>query len=603
MAQPLRSLVFAESTLAEIRARLSVVELISEYVQLKKSGQGFQGLCPFHKEKTPSFHVHPLKNCYHCFGCHKGGNIFTFLCEIEGLTFPESVKRLAKRTGVPIEETRRNAPEKKTSANQTRLFAAQEWAAKYFHYLLMETPAQQSAREYVASRGLTEATLKRFRVGVAPKGWNTLLKLMAARGYTLQELVESGLVVAKESSPEGGYDRFRERLIFPITDSDGNTLGFGARQLNSEPNQPKYINSPESPLFSKRKILYGLFENQRGIRVRGEAILVEGYMDVVALFQCGVDNAVATMGTAVTEEHCQQLKSLCKRVVTVFDSDAAGNDAWHRSVHLFLQYGLFAKDLTLPPGKDPDEFVLEKGADALYQLCDKAPRQITKLLKEIAANGAMSEEQTAREIETFTPILLASRKLADRATLWDDISLVLKISLESLQSIVEVAVNRPGFQTHSTFTPMPAPRKEAPRQRLLPVETEYLQAALRQPVLFLESSRAWEGGIRDARMTRWLKELSQATDVNDFETRAQSLLEGETQPEVLALASAALIQGSDDPKVSDRSLFDAVWRRVQQRQREAEIKALSLQVRLSQRLGDAGAEIRLLERLRELRNQ
>lgn len=393
--------MFSENTLNSIRERMSIVELVGEYVQLKKSGQGYMGLCPFHNEKTPSFHVHAVKQCFHCFGCHKGGNIFTFLSAIEGLSFPDSVQRLAKRTGVTIETTqyRRDAP--KPEPLNERLLSAQEWAAKYFHYLLTEVPEFRPTQDYLKSRGLTEKTIKKFRIGVAPKGWNTLLTLMQNRKFSFPELVQSGLVIQKEGTTHG-YDRFRERLMFPITDAEGNVIGFGARQLKDEPNQPKYINSPESPLFSKRKTLYGLFENQRGIRLKGEAVIVEGYMDVVGLYERGVENAVATMGTALTEEHAFQLKALTRRVVTVFDPDSAGSDAWHRSVHLFMTCGLFAKDLSLPDGKDPDEFIVAEGAEKFYKLCEKSPRQITKLLKEIAEKGPLSEEESAKLLSDST---------------------------------------------------------------------------------------------------------------------------------------------------------------------------------------------------------
>ncbi len=589
--------MFTEGTLAEIRQRLNIVDLVGEYVQLKKSGQGFQGLCPFHGEKTPSFHVHPLKQCFHCFGCHKGGNVFTFLCAIEALSFPDAVQRLAKRTGVTIEETKnfRATRKREPDASTKKLFEIQEWAAKYFHYLLTEIKEHSYALDYVKSRGLSDQTIKKFRIGVSPKGWNTLITQMTKRGYTLKELVQAGLVIEKEGSPTGGYDRFRQRLMFPILDLEGNVLAFGGRQLTQEENQPKYINSPESPLFSKRKVLYGLYENQRGIRLRGEAVIVEGYMDVVGLFESGVQNAIATMGTAMTEEHCDQLRGISRRVVTVFDPDSAGKDAWHRSVHLFLSSAIFAKDLTLPDEQDPDEFALSKGAEKFYELCEKAPRQITKLLKEIASQGPLSEEQKAKVLSDLAPILLASRRLPERATLWDDISLVLKVSIPMLK---ELAEGNPGREAR------PAPR---PPERLVipakpvtyhPRELEFFQAALYHPLQFLEFPlEKWKGVLKEQKLAAWLEKLADSKTLEGFEAALQELLLQESDPQLTALSSQALMGQAPEGVFP----FEPISQRITNLKKEQDIKSLTAQIRLAQRLGDTQEELRLLEQQTKLR--
>jgi len=595
--------MFSENTLAEIRLRLNIVDLIGEYVQLKKAGQGFQGLCPFHGEKTPSFHVHPLKQCFHCFGCHKGGNIFTFLSAIEGLNFPETVQRLAKRTGVTIEEVKGGwrPTKREPDASTKRLFAAHEWAAKYFHYLLTETKEHAYALDYIKSRGLTQKTIDRFNIGVSPKGWHTLLSQMVKRGFTLAELIQAGLVIEKQGSPTGGYDRFRQRLMFPILDLEGNVLGFGGRQLVAEENQPKYINSPESPLFSKRKVLYGLFENQRGIRLSGEAVIVEGYMDVVGLHESGVQNAIATMGTAMTEDHCHQLRGITRRVVTVFDPDKAGKDAWHRSVHFFLTSGIFAKDLTLPDGQDPDEFALKEGAEKFQALCEKAPRQITKLLKEIAARGPLSEEQSAKVLSDLTPILVASRRLPERATLWDDISLVLKISVPSLRALAEggpQAPKAPEAPAKPQGRPEPVRRGNfVPTPKYPPLEFEFFQAALNHPLEFLEFPREqWKGVLKNEKLNGWLEKLAE-TGISGFEASLQELLLMESDPQLTALASQTLVGEAREGTLP----FDAVSRRISKLKKEQEIKALTAQIKLAQRMGDAPEELRLLEMQRGLR--
>jgi DNA primase len=457
---------FPDHILEEIRTRLNLVDLISEYVQLKKTGNGFQGLCPFHSEKSPSFHVHSEKQIFHCFGCHKGGNAFTFLMAVEGLNFPETVKKLADKTGVelPKNPAALPAPTRPPSVveEENRLLSANEWAAKYFNYLLVEGK-DRKPYEYLKGRGISDKTIERFNIGVAPSGWNTLIQLLMKRGYTFNEIAKAGLAVVKDDSPNGGYDRFRSRLMFPIANRDGQVVGFGARLLEDDPKQPKYLNSAESSLFSKRNILYGLHENQRGIRLKNEAVIVEGYMDVVGLSEAGVQNAVATMGTAFTEEHCLLLRGLTRKVVTVFDPDKAGTEASRRSVHIFLNAGIFAKDLILPEGKDPDEYVLAHGAESFFELCERAPRQVTKLLKEVAAEGPLSEEQRTQWLERLTPVLVASRRLPDRALLWDNLSLVLQLSLETLQAVAEGAGARqqalkPSVALRNPNAPNPASR-------------------------------------------------------------------------------------------------------------------------------------------------
>jgi DNA primase len=608
--------LFSETELNRIRDAIDLVELIGEYVALKKAGQGYVGLCPFHGEKTPSFHVHPAKQIFHCFGCQKGGNLFSFLCAVEGLPFPEAVQKLAKRAGITLEESsnRKYKPAPQPPKNE-RVTTALEWAAKYFHYLLNEVPEYRSVKQYVLGRGLSQASIDKFRIGVSPRGWNTLMDLMMKRQFTWNELVEAGLVVAKEESPKKGYDRFRERLMFPIRNAEGSVIAFGARLLDDEKkDQPKYINSPESPLFSKRQTFYGIHENQRGIRLRGETIIVEGYMDVIGLYEKGVNNALATMGTALTEEHCSLLKGLTQRVVTVFDPDEGGQEASRRSIHLFLSHGIFAKDLALPPNTDPDEFIQKEGAETFYSLCERAPRQITKLLKDIASQGPLSEQETARLLEELTPILVASRRLPDRALLWDNISLILKISMEALKELSEGALAR---QTpKAAAQPQPAahkvfPKRSAPPKTptLDPLDLEFLRAAVRAPKSFLAlPAQSWQAGIKEPRIRVWLLRLAEAHESEQWASVLQDLALNEGDETLQGLATAQLMKPSEGtnlvategaaPAVEIEPLFE----RLQQRQKEVEIKSLSAQVRLTERLGNDEEGMRLLERLKALRS-
>lgn len=594
--------MISDHTLNQIRDRLNLVDIVGEYVTLKKSGTGFTGLCPFHNEKTPSFHVHPLKQVFKCFGCQKGGNLFTFYSTIEGLPFPEAVEELAKRAGVQLEKTEvRRKEVKPVDVGQLRLIEVNEWAAKYFNHLLTTQKEYQFAQEYLKKRGITEKTIETFQIGVAPKGWNTLRDLMLKRKFRMSELVAAGLVIPKDNNPNDGYDRFRERLMFPIRNAEGKCVGFGARLLRDEENQPKYLNTSESPLFAKRQILYGLFQNARGIRLREEALIVEGYMDVVGLHQAGVNNAVATMGTALTEEHCHQLKSLTRKVVTIFDPDKAGRDAWHRSIHTLIGAGIFAKDLSLPNGQDPDEYVLEHGAESFHELCAKAPRQVNKLLKEIALRGTMNAQESAKALEELTPLLVASRRLPDRAQLWDDISLVLKVSLEALKEVAESAYRNTRPKEATPPSAKPASRGpiqipvKAPKPH--PMDVELFQAAVGYPELFRQMApEEWSAIVRDDRLRQWLEKL---VANENFDETLELLVQTETSPWLLEPASARLM--GERPQKKGEPLIEALRARLKELRKKKEIAALTTQVKLGQRLGDEEAQLKLLARLRELR--
>jgi len=354
-----------EATLQEIRDRVNIVEVVSAYVALKRAGRNHVGLCPFHPEKTPSFTVSEERGLFHCFGCGTGGSVFTFLMRLEGLDFRQAVEALARRAGIELPAPTADPPGARSRQQWLRL---NEWAAERFQrWLWNEWGAR--ARQYLEQRGIAEETARTFRLGYAPASGDPLSRALESRPEAAAAAVRLGIVGRRESG--GLYDRFRDRIVFPIADSRGAVLGFGARALGDA--QPKYLNSPESPLFRKGEILYGVQHAREAARAaESEVVVVEGYMDALALYQHGIRNAVATLGTALTASHLGLLKRLAPRIVVFFDGDPAGRAAALRAFAVCAEAGVWPSAAFLPEGEDPDSFVRRRGAEATRRLLGSA---------------------------------------------------------------------------------------------------------------------------------------------------------------------------------------------------------------------------------------
>jgi len=346
-----------EDIVERVKAEANIVDVISDYVRLRRAGKNWQGLCPFHDDKKPSFNVEPVKGIFKCFACGKGGNVFTFLMELNGWTFPETVRSLAQSLGIEIPDDPR---ERQQYGENERLAAAVADAVRYFASTL-RSDAGLTAQAYFRKRGINDDTVARFGLGYSVDDWTGLLQKLTASGYTPEELERAGLVIRREGR-SGCYDRFRGRVMFPIYTATGRAVGFGARRMTEDPDQPKYINSPETPIYQKSRVLYGLFQAKDAIRRRGLALMVEGYVDVISLHQAGVETAIATSGTAMTTEHAELISRYCSRVVLVFDSDQAGQNATERGIDVLLRRGLDVAVLRLPDGEDPDTFIRKYGA-------------------------------------------------------------------------------------------------------------------------------------------------------------------------------------------------------------------------------------------------
>lgn len=359
------------SNLEQIRAASDIVDVIGSHLQLKRAGGSFVALCPFHKEKTPSFHVNPQRQTFHCFGCHKGGDVFTFIKEYENVDFTEAVRRLAERANIPLEYDQMPGQAQARDLKDA-LLSLHEQVAQRWQQVLASDRSAQVARDYLLRRGVSAEAVKLFRLGYAPDQWEDTVNWLNDRKIDLALAEQAGLIVRKEGD-KGHYDRFKGRLMFPICDEQGRVVAFSGRVLVSDAKMAKYVNSPETPIFAKRKIFYGLDKSKRALIEAKQAIICEGQLDLIACYMAGVHNIVAPQGTAFTAEHARILRRFVPEVVLCFDADSAGQSAAVRVLDDLLGSGLAIRVATLPAPHDPDSFIKEFGGAAFQQLMVEAP--------------------------------------------------------------------------------------------------------------------------------------------------------------------------------------------------------------------------------------
>lgn len=395
-----------EEKVREVAERISIVEIVSEYVQLRRSGGNFLGLCPFHGEKTPSFNVNPAREIFHCFGCGAGGNAFSFVMKMEGFSFPEAVKLLARKAGVEIEERQLTPSERKSQEERQQLQRINELATGYYRAVLQNGQDGEPARRYLAARDVSSEISETYRLGFAPDRRDGLAKHLKNNGMDLDLGVRLGLIRKNDS---GWYDLLRNRLIFPIRDSKGMVIAFAGRVLDAS--LPKYINSPESPLYHKSSVLFGLDLALPEVRTKNAIIIVEGYFDHLALYRAGIRNVVATCGTALTAGHISMIKRHAEKVYMLFDGDSAGRKATIRSMELFLEQRLPAYVITLPIGDDPDSFLAGNPVEAFYELQKNARPAFDFFVRSLLAETAPdSVDSKVRIIDEVVPRF---KKIAD----------------------------------------------------------------------------------------------------------------------------------------------------------------------------------------------
>ena len=428
-------MAFPPSFLDELVARNPIEDVVGQYVNLKRSGSNLFGLCPFHGEKTASFSVSPDKGICYCFGCHKGGGVINFMMEIEGLSYPDAVRSLAKRAGLEVPEDEQYQSRYR---QQERLWALHKEAARFFHSQLY-APVGQEALNYAFGRGMSKGILTTFGVGYAPDSWDTMVKAMRAKGYTDEELKESGLVTVSQKNGSL-LDRFRDRLMFPIIDVRGNVIGFGGRIIKNDKDTAKYLNSPETLIFNKRKNLFGL--NLAKKSKQGYLILVEGNIDVVALHQYGFDNAIASLGTSLTDEQAALLSRYTEQIVLIYDGDEAGQRATKRAIPMLEKAGIQVKVLQIRDAKDPDEFLKKFGADRFRLLLEESSNRVEYQMNAIRSRYDLRIDEQRVSYVRDTADLIATLSAVQREVYGARAAEAAGISAEAMKIEVNKAYKR-----------------------------------------------------------------------------------------------------------------------------------------------------------------
>lgn len=474
----------------QVRQQSDIVDVIGEHVKLRKNNRNFIGLCPFHTEKTPSFNVNAERGIFKCFGCGKAGNVITFVEQHLHMGFVDAVRHLAQRSGIEIPEERREDPTGEFARQDNAMRALRE--ATEFYQQILESSDGAPARAFYKKRGFTEQTCKDFRLGAAPAAWDATMQHLLSRGFAIEHLVDAGLVITREDGKT--YDRFRGRAMFAIADSGGRVVGFSARTLTDDPGQPKYVNSPQSIVFEKSKLLYGLDRAKRSIQADRTAIIVEGQADVITLHQAGITNVVASSGTALTAEHLRILKRFADAIILVFDSDEAGQKAITKGIELGLAAGFDVQCVVLPQGTDPDSLVRTQGAEALRPLLSSAVSWLTYQTDRLRLTGQLDDAtQQARAVRVMLEWIASVPDSLRHPFLVRDLAEAFRLNeqvlLEELRRVVTGASQRPvpvqvapaaGTTSDRQGSLQPAPSLSY-RAALLPSERELIRIALTAP--------------------------------------------------------------------------------------------------------------------------
>jgi len=422
-----------QSVIDEVLRRHDIAETVGKVVHLVKNGKYLKGLCPFHSERTPSFTVTPEKQIYHCYGCGKGGNVIKFVMDMESLSFPEAVKQLAEDIGLPVTWSASSYAEPTPQQQEKlRLVEAHEYTNKLYHYILRNTEPAKQAMDYLRSRGFTDGLIEEFGIGYAPARWDTLTSALERKGYDAREM-EAGGLLSRRQEGEGYVDRFRDRVMFPIHDGNGHIIAFAGRLMTS--GQPKYLNSPESPLFNKSRTLYRLHHAKPAIRRSRQAVLFEGYVDVIKAWSAGIHNGVATMGTALTAEHAAVLKRFADEIVLCYDGDDAGQAAAHKSIPLLEGAGFRVRVSVLPNRMDPDEYITANGPASFVRECIEGAVSAIKfqLIYLRKAHILLEEDGRIRYLRDAVKLVARQESPTERELLLKELAQEFGVSIDTLK--------------------------------------------------------------------------------------------------------------------------------------------------------------------------
>jgi DNA primase len=572
-----------------VKQQADIVRVVGEYVRLKKSGQNFTGLCPFHSEKTPSFAVHPVKQIYHCFGCGVGGDVFKFVMEMEKITFPDAVRAVAEKCGIAVPQARERTPEERRENQQrTSLVEMHREAAAFFAQQLSATPEGRAAKAYLLDRGLDSEAMARFGIGFAPSGGEALLRTMKQK-YPEKVLEVSGLFSRDQSGRL--FDRFRRRVMFPIANESGKIVAFGGRALGDD--LPKYLNSPETPIYSKSNVLYHLDRAKEALRQRDFAVLVEGYMDAIAVALAGVSNVVASCGTSLTEPQVKLLNRFTRRIVVNYDPDTAGQAATERSLAILLEQGAEVRVLALPGGKDPDSFIRAESAAAYTKLLNDAPPYVDYLIARARKMDLTSAEGKLRAVNFLMPYVQRIPDRILRSEWATRIAQQLRIEEPVLRESMRKAANERRSEVKAR--PELVGRAGKPAERRLVqmlIEAEEFRSQLAQEIRAGELHQ----GLETERILAVLVGACESGERPDAASLAMALEDRDRR-----LLFEIAFETTAAPTWQEAESCLAVLRR---RRAEEELAAVQRQIETQAAAAGSSSELRrLLERKQELRRR
>ena len=582
----------------KVKQQADIVRLVGDYVRLKKSGQNFLGLCPFHSEKTPSFAVHPVKQIYHCFGCGAGGDVFKFIQEIERVSFPEALQMVADKAGVRLPERRPRTPEEARSTGlRTALTKLHEQAARFYQEQLHNSKEGKLARAYLNDRGLTDEVIKTFGLGYAPGTGDALLRRLRDAGAEKEALEASGLVNRDDRGTL--YDRFRRRIMFPIASESGRAVAFGGRAMGDD--TPKYLNSPETPIYQKSRVLYNLHRAKEAIRRNNYAVLVEGYLDCIGVHTAGVENVVASCGTSLTDLQVRLLGRSARNVVVSFDPDAAGVAATERSLNLLLEQGFQVRVLALPPGTDPDLFVREQGAAAYREKLKQSQPYLDYLVERARAqHDWRTQDGKIAALNYLLPYLARLPNKIRRAEWATELS--ARLSIE--EALVREELRRAAVERRTEIKLRPEVAKVVERSEVKPAERRLLQillenAEIRADILLeLEDAGAHKGAGFERVFEQVLTLAREGTELTPA-ALADAETSGLSEAERRLVFELAFEEGQEalGSLEEARSCLAAMLRR----KLEGELREVQRQIQEAEKAGDSGRLRTLLGQKQALR--